>query len=135
MFVLGVKILNSGMILVNVQMVLGGHMSACKPCNQIRFEKWRKGEGRELYLINMKRKRLAKYGLPSDGRTLLLNKQHGACALCGKPLSEVQSRIEHNHKTNKVSGLVHQYCNTVIGMLETHPKLIKQAEVYLQYTP
>ncbi len=112
-----------------------GYMSACRPCQGLRWEKWRKVENRDRYLVNMKKRRLAKYGLPPNGRTLLLGKQHHRCALCGRPLSESQSRIEHNHKTNKVRGLVHQYCNTIIGMLETHPKLVRQARVYLQHTP
>lgn len=90
---------------------------------------WRKSRQHE-WNDNLK----YKYGLTIASRDQMLKDQQGLCKLCGEQLLDDRRRycvVEHNHKTGKVRGLVHQRCNTLIGYVENFPELIQRATAYL----
>lgn len=55
----------------------------------------------------------------------------GCCSLCGKPESELNTRLcfEHNHTTGEIRGIVCRGCNSVIAWAETNS--LKKLEGYL----
>lgn len=71
------------------------------------------------------------YGITLREYNDLLKKQKGGCALCGKT-SKQQGKalaVDHNHKTNKIRGILCSKCNTGIGMLgDTYAQVAKAAK-------
>jgi len=55
-------------------------------------------------------------------------KQNGKCLICGKYFEKLN--VDHNHKTNKIRGLLCMPCNTFVGKLE-QIELKKRAEEYI----
>lgn len=49
--------------------------------------------------------------LTVDDYDLLLKRQGGVCAICGKPPKKTRLAVDHDHKTGKVRGLLCFYCN------------------------
>ena len=64
-----------------------------------------------------------------DEYNQLLESQNGVCAVCKKPGKFV---IDHSHLTGKVRGLIHRWCNVVVGMVEKYGGLFYQANDYLE---
>jgi len=58
------------------------------------------------------------HGIDAEDFGKMVIKQNGLCALCGKPLW-VYFVIDHDHKTEKIRGLIHQRCNYILGAMET----------------
>jgi hypothetical protein len=58
--------------------------------------------------------------------------QEGRCAICGDELSEDAFRIDHNHQTGKVRGLLCISCNTGIGLLQDSPEVLSSAAEYIK---
>lgn len=68
----------------------------------------------------------------------LLEKQNGVCEICLKPeISKHPNgtiknlRVDHNHKTGQIRGLLCGTCNTGLGMLKDDVELIRKVEKYL----
>jgi len=57
--------------------------------------------------------------------------QEGRCAICRRELAE--ARIDHDHITGSVRGLLCQNCNAGIGMLQDDPDILRAAVVYLDH--
>lgn len=58
--------------------------------------------------------------------------QNGRCAICHrKPDSPLGFRIDHNHATGKVRGLLCPACNTGLGLLGDSPAALSAAHAYL----
>lgn len=63
---------------------------------------------------------------------IMFIKQNGVCAICGRKETtksgkpEPRLSVDHNHKTNKVRGLLCRKCNAEIGWFEMHTdKILK----------
>lgn len=78
-----------------------------------------------------------KYGISINDFEALLKFQGGGCALCSKPISKLRRRmnIDHDHKTNKVRGILCSGCNTGLGHLGDTVEGLKKALYYLENTP
>jgi 5-methylcytosine-specific restriction endonuclease McrA len=76
-----------------------------------------------------------RYGINIDFVNEMLKNQRGLCALCGRDFYETKFYtpyvIDHNHDTGKIRGLVHQRCNTLIGMADEDKNILWQAIRYL----
>ena len=79
-----------------------------------------------------------KHNLIFDYNTLLM-KQNCVCAICFKKETiKHQSgtirrlSIDHNHKTNKVRGLLCGNCNAGLGFFQDNPTLLRRAIKYLE---
>lgn len=83
-------------------------------CNHCCHEMWKKR------LVNdpgmNARYREAKYGLPPGSLARMLNAAGGACQICGVVFkSEKAAKIDHDHKTGHVRGLLCNNCNVGLG--------------------
>lgn len=92
-------------------------------CNLYQRNWYRKNYKRQL---GLKYRRL--YGISPEELKILQEKQGGRCAICK---NERPLNLDHDHKTNKVRGLLCQQCNTALGMLNDSPVLFQRAIDYL----
>ena len=74
---------------------------------------------------------LGRYGISIDEFESLWNRQNGVCAICGISLKEIKYRIDHDHNTGKVRGLLCISCNTGVGLLKDSPGILASAARYL----
>ncbi len=58
-----------------------------------------------------------RYGLTQAEYQALRKKQGGKCSICGK--KQWKLRVDHDHKTGKVRGLLCEHCNKMLGLPET----------------
>ena len=75
-----------------------------------------------------------KYGLSKEGYENLLIRQKNKCAICGSLLStdSRQIHVDHDHKTGKVRGIVHQSCNLTLGFSNENIETLKSVIRYIQ---
>lgn len=71
---------------------------------------------------------LSSYGLTEDEWNALFDSQRGLCAICenNKPL-----RVDHDHNTGAVRGLLCGECNLGLGKFKDDPHLLKRALAYV----
>jgi hypothetical protein len=79
------------------------------------------------------------YGITLEEYNNLLNSQNGRCAICDK--METQSsckngtidslRVDHDHKTGKIRGLLCSKCNFALGHFNDDIELLNKAIKYL----
>jgi len=81
----------------------------------------------------------SKYGLTLGAYDLMLKGQNGVCAICGKKETQRSNkkggidslRVDHNHKTGNVRGLLCSRCNFGISHFNDEIKLLEKAIDYL----
>ena len=84
-----------------------------------------------------------RYGIDLDALIALYEEQDGRCAICRKPgLQPVTGekrkssrgvlRVDHDHSTGAVRGLLCTTCNTALGGMQDDPALLEAAAVYLR---
>lgn len=71
-----------------------------------------------------------RYGISEKDFDVMLLKQKGSCAICGKKTNQ-RLHIDHCHKTNRVRGLLCGSCNRALGLLKDNTEFLAQAIVYL----
>lgn len=49
-----------------------------------------------------------------------LSAQNGKCALCLLPCTPKDARLDHDHKTGAVRGVLHNGCNALLGKVENN---------------
>ena len=72
-----------------------------------------------------------KYGLTQNMFEALVAAQLGNCAICGAN-EDRDLHVDHDHRTNKVRGLLCGKCNKAIGLLQDDPDLLDAAKRYLE---
>ncbi len=77
------------------------------------------------------RDRLARYGITKEQYELMLKIQRGLCDICAKPLPP-EPHIDHDHKTGRVRGLLHWWCNRLVGTNRNTPLMFRNAASYLE---
>lgn len=77
---------------------------------------------------------LAAYGLTIQDFDALLAQQNNSCAICKGPPAGKYSVfvVDHDHRTNKVRGLLCSICNMGIGLLKDNVEVLKAAVLYLE---
>ena len=75
-----------------------------------------------------------RFGLSMSEYNELFIKQEGKCAICNVHQSEFIKAlaVDHNHRTNKVRGLLCFACNSAIGKLKESDEIINNALEYLR---
>lgn len=72
-----------------------------------------------------------KYGITQNMFEALVLAQLGKCAIC-KANEGMDLHVDHDHRSNKVRGLLCGKCNKAIGLLNDDPQLMDSATRYLQ---
>ena len=65
----------------------------------------------------------------------LFERQDGKCAICGTDKPDLKGknfRVDHDHETGKVRGLLCHNCNVSVGLMKESPSLLRKAAEYLE---
>jgi len=108
----------------------------CRPCKRVMAKKYNK-QPRVVRQIRDRQLQRA-YGITLEDYNLLYDQQKGMCALCGKTGKRFGLRdglhVDHNHKTNRVRGLLCNTCNRGMGLLQDNPVILERAVEYLRFS-
>jgi hypothetical protein len=94
----------------------------------------------EFLLKDKNRKLLLNFNISLNDYNKMLEAQNGVCAICGRPEMVVDNKkhrikdlsVDHNHKTNKIRGLLCQKCNHLIGLANENLNILLSAINYLK---
>lgn len=111
------------------------HKEKRKQSAKIYYQKTKK----EHKIRNIKNHLKIRYNITIEEYQALLIKQNFCCAICGEKETRKNSSgngisalsVDHNHKTDKVRGLLCQTCNTGVGMFKDNVDLLYKAVDYL----
>jgi len=79
-----------------------------------------------------------KYGMTLDEYHTLVESQNNQCAICSVELTERSQtikdspKVDHDHDTGKVRGVLCGKCNMAIGLLNDDPDTLRKAIAYLE---
>lgn len=114
-----------------------GFTASCKRClNAVRDAYYKANPEK-----NRERSIKQHYGLSMQQLELLYKEQKGSCAICGKHLELYSkdktasldvARVDHDHTTGKVRGLLCNHCNIGIGHMKDNVVLLRNAVKYLE---
>jgi hypothetical protein len=111
----------------------GGVHSECKVCECAKQRALTAANPERAALINRRSKLKASYGLTLKQYQELLDTQNGTCAVCGTetPGGRGAFVVDHDHKTNRIRGLLCNACNVGLGCFKDDVTTILKAVRYL----
>lgn len=71
------------------------------------------------------------YGISFDEKIKMCDSQDYKCKICEVALKENKLVVDHDHKTNKIRGLLCGKCNAGIGFLKENKEILLRAIAYL----
>ena len=77
----------------------------------------------------MLRKRLKRYGITKEQYVELLVLQNFRCKICLKKADNL--RIDHDHESGKVRGLLCNACNLALGLFRDNTQVLNDAKKYI----
>lgn len=104
--------------------------SICKPCDRESSREWR-ANNRDRSRAAVRRWRLESlYGITPEDFDKMAEAQNGKCAICGKVPDRANPnhsrlKIDHDHDTGIVRGLLCNRCNLELGWMEAHKDAIE----------
>lgn len=105
--------------------------SWCKSC-MMEYERERRMRNPEKQSERNRKTALKRYNLDIDGYNAILNKQHGACAICGNKNNGKSFHVDHNHQSNLIRGLLCSNCNMALGLLKDNSNIVLRMFDYLE---
>ena len=100
----------------------------CLACKRENGAKYRNKNRKSISLKN----RVRRYNISYEDFKFMWELQKGCCPICGVEFKNEDScRIDHDHATGKVRGLLCPACNTGIGLLKDSPDILIKASEYL----
>lgn len=100
----------------------------CKKCTCVRTGAVQRGNTELHRRRHLKRA----YGWTPEKYDVEISKQHGLCALCGKPpIPGEVLRVDHDHETGDPRELIHQHCNSLLGFAREDTAILLAAIHYL----
>lgn len=100
----------------------------CLGCKRENGKKYRDKNRKEISLRN----RVARYKVSLEFVIDLYKSQNERCAICRTPVDFETSRIDHDHITGKVRGILCTSCNTGIGLFKDSPEILINASRYIK---
>jgi|WetSurSiteA1Bulk_404760.scaffolds.fasta_scaffold06722_8 hypothetical protein len=81
-----------------------------------------------------RKRKLKRYGITPDDYNFMFDAQNGYCAICGIHQSKLKKPlfVDHDHKKNKVRGLICHRCNFAIGLFDDSIDNLLNAIKYLK---
>lgn len=109
-----------------------GYQAYCKSCHNKKV--------RDSYCSNrMKDYDLKKnYGIDLNEYERMFTEQNGCCKICNIHISKTSLKhkknlcVDHNHKTNKIRGLLCDKCNRGLGLFCDDENILLKAMNYLK---
>lgn len=92
-------------------------------------------ESKEQKALRTRRATLRKYNLTEDQFLAQLKRQNFACYGCLNTLTSQSARIDHNHATGEVRGLLCDHCNWTLGHAKENPQTMRRLMAFLDYKP
>ena len=99
----------------------------CLGCKRQNAKKYRLKDPRAYNFKN----RIARYGMSIDEYQTIWDAQDGICPICERDIVLETSRIDHDHKTGAVRGILCVSCNSGIGLLHDSPRALIRAAKYV----
>ena len=117
-----------------------GRVRQCKPCRKVYRARWYAANraGQIAYAREWKRRnrdriphylRKARHGLTRDQYEALVEEQAGRCAICPR---EGDLRVDHDHETGRIRGLLCDRCNRGLGFFADEPERLRAAAAYVE---
>ena len=105
-------------------------LSWCRDCDRVRKRNAARKtlSNPEKRAATSYRQKLWTYGITHDEYQNLLAAHQGKCGVCS---SESDLRIDHDHKTGAVRGLLCHHCNVALGHFKDSIDVLKNAIEYL----
>jgi hypothetical protein len=78
------------------------------------------------------------YGIEPEEYDALFTKQHGVCAICGRPETVMlrgkvkELGVDHDHLTDAIRGLLCHSCNLMLGYAKDTIAFLRAAIIYLE---
>ena len=97
---------------------MDGLQTWCKVC-QAAYDRGNRVAGtRKMGTASQRRKwnLKSRYGITTEKKEEMIQKQGGVCAICGKPPE--RSVVDHCHETGKVRGILCHGCNIKLPAVE-----------------
>ena len=93
-----------------------------------------KSTHKEPYDVERSKNRWLKiqYGITLEQYKQLMSEQHGQCAICSRTSGKRKLAVDHDHKSNKVRGLLCHTCNSALGLFYENVSFLQNAISYLQ---
>ena len=114
----------------------GKHSYRCRSCKACDYEKQRKRKANRpaesLARTNREGKLRRNYGLTALGWQQLWAEQNGKCAICSADLTKRKTHVDHDHRSNRVRGLLCFTCNTALGKFRDSVDILQAAAEYLR---
>ena len=107
---------------------LSSGVFCCLECKRQNGAKYRAKNMERCRMAN----RVGRYNITVNDLDELWIKQNGVCAICGMALDPEKYRIDHDHNSGKVRGILCHSCNTGIGLLQDSPETLHNAARYLE---
>lgn len=101
----------------------------CNACFNSSRKIYRDNNLSMIRRINLRKR----YNITIDEYEKILLSQNGVCAICRKNnLIKRRFAVDHNHKTNKIRGILCYKCNVGLGSFEDDTTLLQKAILYLK---
>lgn len=95
------------------------------------YKKYCKTHPEIIRNIRVKSKLKLAYGITVADKRRMYATQHESCAICFLRVEFNKIKVDHNHKTKQLRGLLCNKCNTGIGLLKEKPANLVAALAYL----
>jgi len=105
-----------------------GTRPECKACHKKAMRK----HDKENYVYYHEMAIARRYGLTFEQYKVLMLEQSGHCAICGSSNDSIRLRVDHNHNTGEIRGLLCSRCNRGIGQFQDDPEFLRKAADYLE---
>ena len=117
-----------------------GFQYYCKACVNKKRKQYKLDNPENIKRANRKHNLKKQYGLTIEDVEKMLKNQNYKCMICGRELflhgSSVDkskiARVDHNHETGEIRGLLCSDCNRGIGLLKDNPLFLANAIKYLE---
>jgi len=103
----------------------------CAACRNSQTAQWKARHRNKWWYCHTAYK-CKRYGITVEQFIAMLETQDYCCAICGRPLKRKGAAIDHDHDTGQVRGIVHSYCNLVIGNAGEDVTVLNGAIRYLK---
>lgn len=100
----------------------------------MELKRWREADPERKRLYKRQTNYRTKYGLELKDVEQIFFSQNNKCAICKKTIvlgGRSGAKVDHDHKTGKVRGILCSVCNTALGSFRDDTDILASAITYL----